>query len=88
MTILQLKYKCWYYKYRITYRLHQTLIKIKLPLCRGVEEPCFRKGKRRHQNTAYADDERNYIFTCSNCLDIINEYWNERWQDYYGMCYG
>ena len=40
---------------------------MKIPLCHGAEGPCFRFGKRRRQNTAYADDKLNWTFLCEDC---------------------
>lgn len=42
--------------------------------CRGV--------KRRRQNTAYEDEESNYVTVCPTCFEEIEEYWDERWADY------
>lgn len=44
-------------------------------LCWGV--------KRRRQNTAYEDEESNYITVCRECFDEIQALWDERWIEYY-----
>ena len=62
-----------------------SLKKIGIPLCEGHEQPCFKLGKRSRQFTAYANDEANYVFVCKDCLDTINDYWQERWDEYYSM---
>ena len=44
----------------------------------------FRFGvKLRRQNTAYYKEEDNWIAACPDCFDEIEEYWAERWQEYY-----
>lgn len=40
-------------------------------------------GTRQRQLTAYADDERNWATLCPECQEEANEYWKERWDDYY-----
>ena len=57
----------------------------KVPLCKGYSGICFNKGKRRRQNTAYVDDELNYVFACDKCFEEIQEYWKERWSEYWSM---
>lgn len=59
--------------------------KTNIPICHGADGPCFRKGKRRRQNTAYCDDELNWVFFCDKCQEMNEEYWAERWSDYYSM---
>ena len=47
-------------------------------------EQWFRSGvKRRRQNTAYVDEESNYITTCIDCYDEIQALWAEMWDEYY-----
>lgn len=70
--------------YRIKLWLHRVLRRTELPICCGAEGPCFRKGKRRRQNTAYCDDNRNWVIACDNCMETIQERWTEMWRDYYG----
>jgi hypothetical protein len=63
---------------------HRTLVKnTSLPICHGVTGPCFNIGKRRRQNTAYADDKRNWVFLCDECAEINYEYWQNQWNEYY-----
>jgi len=40
--------------------------------------------KRRRQNTAYIDDEYNYITVCSECFERVEAYWEECWREYNG----
>ena len=53
---------------------------------------CQRCGKhgddvqRRRQNTKYVDDERNYAVLCPACQDEEDDYWAERWAEYYAGC--
>lgn len=37
----------------------------------------------RRQNTAYLDDEANYITVCMDCYEEIQDYWEERWREYW-----
>jgi len=57
-----------------------------MPLCHGIGGPCFKKGKRQRQNTQYVKDESNYVFLCDECMEINNEHWQERWDEYYSGC--
>ncbi len=70
--------------YRLKSWLHHKLMSLGLPICCGANQPCFRKGKRRRQNTAYSDDERNWVTACDDCMVIIQERWDDMWDDYYG----
>ena len=48
---------------------------------------CHKWGARkRRQNTAYVDDEKNYAVLCDNCQQEANEYWNDQWNEYYSEC--
>ena len=42
--------------------------------------------KRRRQNTLYVDNEMNYVNLCKDCQQENDEYWTERWNDYYNGC--
>jgi len=49
-------------------------------------QQCGKKGaKRRRQNTAYADDERNFATLCEKCQEEATEHWNNMWNDSYSM---
>lgn len=37
----------------------------------------------RRQNTAYVNPENNWLLVCESCLEEANEYWKERWEDYW-----
>ncbi len=39
--------------------------------------------KRRRMNTQYNDEKSNYCTVCKSCFNEIEEYWNDRWQEYY-----
>jgi hypothetical protein len=41
---------------------------------------------KRSMHTAYADHERNFIVTCGECILDINDYWDERWREYWSGC--
>jgi len=42
--------------------------------------------RRRRLNTAYVDEERNYMYSCRECYEEAYEYYAERWADYYANC--
>jgi len=47
---------------------------------------CGKNGaQRRRQNSAYVDDNKNFATLCDDCQEDANEYWQERWNDYYSM---
>jgi len=71
--------------YRIKCKFHKRIIKV-APFCHGAEGPCFHKGKKRRQNTAYVNDTMNWVFYCDNCAAINDERWQERWDEYYSGC--
>lgn len=39
--------------------------------------------KKRKQNTAYVEDEKNYIVCCKSCFEDVEAYWDERWKELY-----
>ena len=50
---------------------------------------CGKKGpdvQKRRQNTAYHDDASNWSVLCPDCQAEANEYWAERWAEYYSGC--
>ena len=55
-----------------------------LPLCDGLYGPCFCRGHRRVQNTAYVDEKKNWVFLCDTCMEANDEHWDEMWREYYG----
>ena len=40
---------------------------------------------RRRLNTAYADDEQNWLVSCLNCFEQEVEMYEEMWADYWSM---
>lgn len=38
---------------------------------------------RRRQNTRYCNDNENWFISCRPCFQENEEYWAERWADYY-----
>lgn len=48
------------------------------PLCSG-------EGDIQHRRlcTKYEDDSRNILFSCEECYDDHEAYWQERWLEYY-----
>ena len=53
--------------------------KLNIPTCDGAEGPCHRLGKRRRQNTAYTDDELNFVYLCDKCFELNEAYWEKMW---------
>ena len=41
--------------------------------------------RRRRQNTAYVEDERNFVILCDDCNETNEAYWKEQWEDFYSM---
>ena len=41
-----------------------------------------RNVRRRHQNTAYANEASNWRTLCNECQAIEDDYWDERWDEY------
>ena len=67
-------------------RLHKYLKSKGVKLCNGMYGPCFKKGTKHRQNTAYHDDKRNWVFLCPRCSEANNEYWAEMWREYWRGC--
>lgn len=52
--------------------------------CQGWEGPCENNtASLQRQNTAYHDDERNWVTLCPECMKACDEYWAEMWEEYY-----
>ncbi len=43
-------------------------------------------AKRQRQNTAYHVDSMNWATLCPKCQTEADEYWRERWDEYYSNC--
>lgn len=41
------------------------------------------RGHRRRQHTSYVDDKLNWARLCNECQADADEYWKERWDEYY-----
>lgn len=48
---------------------------------------CGRRAELRRQNTAYAEDNSNWVIACDECFEEIQEYWADRWAEYHSSCY-
>jgi hypothetical protein len=53
----------------------------KKTVCQGVNGPCDNEGKKRRQNTAYNDDERNWVVMCDECKKHNDEHWDDMWRE-------
>jgi len=42
-----------------------------------------RNVRRRRLNTAYVDEESNWLFGCLECYDRATEYFEQLWDEYY-----
>ena len=50
-------------------------------------ERCEAEGaERRPQKTAYVDEERNYATLCEPCQKDADDYWDDKWAEYYAGC--
>jgi hypothetical protein len=57
--------------------------------CEGWNGPCGRQdATRQRQNTAYMDEERNWVTLCPKCMKENDEEWADMWRDYYGGLLG
>jgi hypothetical protein len=73
--------------YHLQIKIHRFLVHhTPLPICQGFDGPCFKRGKYMRQATAYVDDKRNWVTLCPKCAQLNNEYWMERWDEYYSQC--
>jgi hypothetical protein len=55
--------------------------------CEGWEGPCDRTdAMRQRQNTAYVEDDRNWVTLCPDCMRANDNCWSERWSEYYSGC--
>jgi len=52
-------------------------------VCPCCNQQAFDVRKRR-RNTAYLDELLNWIICCGECFERDNEYYAERWAEYYG----
>ena len=59
------------------------LSKQEAPRCPCCEKPNDGTVALRRENTAYCEDINNWLISCRDCFDERDEYWNERWEDYY-----
>ena len=52
--------------------------------CWGVDGPCSSmNATRQRQNTAYVNDEQNWVVMCPECAAANEAYWDDMWRDYY-----
>lgn len=42
---------------------------------------------KRATRTAYVDPESNWEISCIDCFEEHDEYWRERWDEYYAGCF-
>lgn len=55
--------------------------------CTGFFSQCDSEdATRRRQNTAYVNDESNWVELCDECFKECEEYWAGMWADYYRDC--
>ena len=72
-------------RHRFSYSPPRAIYQIQLGTrCPGYGYRCWGFGAiRRRQNTAYVKDEMNYVTCCGECFQGIQEYWQERWDEYW-----
>lgn len=56
--------------------------------CRCERPGCLMPAYRRRQDTAYADEELNYVTLCAEHHAENDEYWAERWDEYWSEVRG
>ena len=59
--------------------------KIKRRKCQGCKKT-YPNVEKRRQLTAYVNDKLNFAVLCDECQKEANEYWQERWDEYYSGC--
>lgn len=55
---------------------------MKCQLCE-IDSPDVREVRQR---TDYFDDKLNFVILCPKCEEENDEYWRERWDEYYQGC--
>jgi coproporphyrinogen III oxidase len=45
---------------------------------------CFEFAPLNRQNTQYNEDHRNFARLCDEHQEEVDEYWKERWDEYWG----
>lgn len=66
-----------------------TLMKNTFKRIFGYCEYChkyFKYPKRRELNTAYVNEEDNWMCSCKGCYDEVVDYYKELWENYYRDC--
>ena len=56
----------------------------KAPVCQGIDGPCENRGSLRRQNTAYVDDEKNWVILCDEHNKHNEAHWKSMWNEYWG----
>jgi hypothetical protein len=52
------------------------------PICKCCGRPQLNIRERR-LNTAYYNEDQNWLTSCKDCFDEVVAYYKERWDDYY-----
>lgn len=52
--------------------------------CVCERQGCLFPANVRRQDTAYTNDKLNWAAYCTECQAEVDDYWRERWADYYG----
>jgi len=47
---------------------------------------CELEGTRYRQNTAYVDEELNWVTLCPEHTEENDKYWSDMWSMYYSGC--
>lgn len=62
-------------------------IKLKEPehsgICPGECQSFKTTIKMRRMNTAYVDEDLNYIECCNECFEEVQAHWKDMWDEYY-----
>jgi predicted oxidoreductase len=57
--------------------------------CHGICPCCLQVVatiETRRMNTRYEDENSNWITSCLECFLESEDYWKERWDEYYSGC--
>lgn len=69
-------------KYKILNKVHHIVAhKLHMNVCQN--NVCFKFGRWERQNTAYTDEESNWVFLCDECHKYNDEYWADMWSNYW-----
>jgi len=51
-----------------------------------IHPHCDKDGERYRQNTAYVNEESNWVVLCPEHIEENEAYWADMWAEYYSGC--